>query len=365
MKINLETINRDVFEVREHVVAGEIVNLIYPSKIGLEWTKVNLHLRSGVWNDDGELISAGFPKFFNWGERPSVSPVPESLKNASIIEKMDGSLFIVSKYKGEYILRTRGTVDARVLDNGDEVEVFVNEYLPFCDDFGKGADTWNFSLLFEWVSSTNKIVISYENCPRWILIGCVNHEDYSLFDQSSLDTVAEQYGWDRPKRYQFSDVNSLLESVDLFDDKEGVVVYTKNDQVMHKCKSSWYLKLHHLKSELSSTEKVMDVWFDRGKPNYNDFYNYIFKTFDFELAEYVKGNISKICDAFKQVEKIVNGMTDFVDKKVRPLKTRREQALLIKSSYGDTNRAGYVFTILDNRPLTNENYKKLMFQVLK
>lgn len=364
MKIDLNTINESMFNNREFVVAGELVHLVYPMKVGTEWTSENLHFRSSVWDDDGNLISAGFPKFFNWGEKPILSPVPSSLKDATVIEKMDGSLFIVSKFKGEYILRTRGTIDARVLDNGDEISVFEQNFLPYCDELNK-SDTWDFSLLFEWVSSTNKIVITYDDCPDWILIGGVNHSDYSLFAQERLDIIAETFDWKRPVRYKFSTITELLESVDSFNDKEGVVVYTKNDQTIHKCKSAWYLKLHHLKSELSSLEKVMDVWFYQNKVDYVTFYNYIAMTFDYELAEYVKGNISKICDAYKQVTKIVDGMTKFVEIKVKPLKSRKEQAQLILSSYGDTNRAGYVFNILDGIELTNEHYKKLMFQVLK
>lgn len=363
MKIELDSINRDQFQFREHVFAGELITLIHPTH-DCEWKPNNLYLRSSVWNDDGELISAGFPKFFNWGEKPLVSPVPTSLKNSTIVEKMDGTLFIVSKYNRNYMLRTRRTIDASGLPNGDEVQVFENEYLPFCDELDN-SDTWNFTLLFEWVSSTNKIVISYENCPRWILIGGINHEDYSLFSQSELDDIAIKFEWARPKKYTFSDIDELLESVDDFNDREGVVVYTKNDQVIHKCKSSWYLALHHLKSELSSLEKVMDVWFNQNKPSYTDFYNYICITFDYELAEYVRGNISKICDAYKQVTNIIDGMTNFVNTKVKPLKTRKDQALLIMSSYGNTNRSGYVFSILDEKKLDKEAYKKLMFQVLK
>lgn len=91
MKINIETdINRESFMVHEHVVAGEIVYLVQPIHFGAKWSKDNLHLRSSVWNYEGELISAGFPKFFNWSEQPDISPVPESLKNCTVVEKLDG-----------------------------------------------------------------------------------------------------------------------------------------------------------------------------------------------------------------------------------------------------------------------------------
>jgi hypothetical protein len=41
------------------------------------------------------------------------------------------------------------------------------------------------------------------------------------------------------------------------------------------------------------------------------------------------------------------------------------QAEQVISAYGNTNRASFLFKILDNRPLGKEEYKKLLFQVLK
>ena len=63
--------------------------------------------------------------------------------------------------------------------------------------------------------------------------------------------------------------------------------------------------------------------------------------------------------------KIVDGMNDFVNNRLRSLSTRKEQAQLVISSYGETNRASFLFKLLDGKSLGKEEYKKLMFQVLK
>ena len=120
-----------------------------------------------------------------------------------------------------------------------------------------------------------------------------------------------------------------------------------------------------MKSELSNIEKVMDVWLERGMPDYQTFYNYINTTFDFELAEQCRGMISNICDAKKEVDKIVWGMNLFVNTRLLSLPNRKQQAELTIASYGDTNRAAFIFKLLDGKSLSNEEYKKLMFQVLK
>lgn len=362
MKIDIASIDRTQFMVHEHVVAGEVVYLVQPVPFGTNWNQTNKIFRSSLWNFDGELISAGFPKFTNWGENPEHFPVPASLKNAVVMEKMDGSLLIVSKYKGEYILRTRGTVDASMLANGHELELFKSTVLTKLVD---NNDTWDYSVLFEWLSPVNKIVLNYGEEPSWRLIGFVNHINYALAQQDMLDAMATKYGLLRPETYSFPSVEQLMQDVEQWKGKEGVVIYSKNDQVLHKVKGAWYLALHHMKSELASVEKVMDVWLEQHMPDYNTFYNYIATTFDFELAEQCRGTISNLCDARKEVDKIVQAMAEFVNNKLRPLATRREQAQIVLSAYGTTNRSSYVFALLDGKTLTKDQYKKLMFQVMK
>ena len=362
MKIDLDKVDRTQFMVHEHSLNGEIVHLIQPQHIGAKWKNDNLHFRSSVWNYNGELISASFPKFFNWSEQPDLSPVPTSLKNTTVVEKLDGSTLIVSKYNGQYILRTRGTVDASTMANGFELELFKSTILSKLQD---NNDTWNYSIIWEWLSPINKIVLSYGDEPMWKLIGFINHINYSLAQQDMLDAMAKKYDLLRPEIYTFTDITDMLQIVDKWQDREGVCLYSKNGQTIHKIKAAKYLLLHHLKSELSSLEKIMDVWLEQGMPDYNTFYNYIFTTFDFELAEQIKGTISRIVDGKKEVNKIVEGMNSFVNNRLRLLHTRKEQAQLVISSYGDSGRSSMIFKILDGKSLDKNDYKKLIFQVLK
>lgn len=90
MKIDLDTVDRSQFMVHEHSLNGEIVHLIQPQHIGTKWQQDNKHMRSVVVNYEGEVISASMPKFTNWGENPEHFSVPTSLKNATVVEKLDG-----------------------------------------------------------------------------------------------------------------------------------------------------------------------------------------------------------------------------------------------------------------------------------
>lgn len=361
MRVNLNTVDQSQFMVTPHIVNGETLWLVTPNHIGVKWTPETLMFRSSLWSNEGELVSAGFKKFFNWQEQPDLSPVPKSLKGCNIVEKLDGSLLIVSKYKGNVILRTRGTVDASALDNGYELQTFRETYLKRLDD---NRETWPCSYLFEWVSPTQRIILNYGENPAWHLIGAVDHIFYSLWTQERLDKCANFINAERPITYTFPDVETLLADIDKWKGKEGIVVYSNGDQVLHKVKCAEYLAKHRFKSQ-ATLENTVDIFFSLETPSYTEFERKLVETFDYECFEMVRGHASNICDAWKNVSKIVEGMQKFVDEKLRPLSTRRQQAELVLSAYSVTSRSSMVFTLLDSKPLNDEQLKKLLYQSLK
>ena len=121
------------FIYRPVTIAGDECVLIIPNHIGVKWTKQNLMFRSSIWKINSEAdwtpVSLSFKKFFNWDEQPDLDYTPFSLAangGCQILEKCDGSTLIVSKYKGELIIRTRGTADASFMENGHELETDRN-----------------------------------------------------------------------------------------------------------------------------------------------------------------------------------------------------------------------------------------------
>jgi hypothetical protein len=196
------------------------------------------------------------------------------------------------------------------------------------------------------------------------LIGFINHINYSLAQQDMLDAMAKKYGFDRPPTYTFSDVQDLLKDVDQWRGKEGVVVYSKNDQMLHKVKAMQYLKCHAFKSN-ATFENTIEMFFEFDMPSYQDFEVKLIEKFDYECYQMVRGHISTICDGYKEILNIVEGMHRFVDK-IKLLNTRKEQATAVFSSYGkESNRSSYIFTILDGKKLSKEQLKKLLYQVTK
>ena len=110
-------------------------------------------------------------------------------------------------------------------------------------------------------------------------------------------------------------------------------------------------------------ENTVDLFTEYGYPSYQEFEKQLQSQFDFECWKMIRGFASNICDAWKDVQKIINGITTFV----QPLKSlsRKDAAQSILSSYGGGGRSSMAFNLLDNKPLSMDQHKKLLYQVLK
>ena len=70
MHINFADYDLTEFAIKEGVFGGIWSKLITPIHIGTKFTQKNKIFRSSIWSTDGELISAGLPKFVNFSENP-------------------------------------------------------------------------------------------------------------------------------------------------------------------------------------------------------------------------------------------------------------------------------------------------------
>jgi len=362
VNINLDSIDRTQFYVNEHVLNGEMVYLVIPQQMGCHWTQQNKIFRSSLWDHNGNLLSAGFPKFVNFSENPEVFPVPLTINNCFFVEKIDGSLTCIDYRNNQISMRTRGTISVDSLQNSADFYYCLSKY-PKISQWLK--ENSHYTLLCEITTPNLRIILDYGNEPDFWLVGAINKNDYSLMTQLELNELKNVLGLRRPELFSFNSIEELLVKVSAWSDKEGVCLYSKNGQEIHKIKAVRYLFLHHMKSELNSLEKVLDVYFAVGKPSYQDFCKYLETTFDYELMRQCIPLISKICEATKEVNQIINGMNNFIITQLKPLNTRKLQAASIIHSYGKTNRSNFIFSLLDGKQLTNDQIKKLYFQVLK
>lgn len=367
MKIDLQSIDTESFMVHQHFIGEHECFLVQPQFIGAKWTKENDINRSALYDKEGNPVSLSFRKFFNWDERPDIYPAPNKLDGAKLMEKLDGSTLIFSRYKGNTVIRTRGTSDARKQENGHEIDYLIEKYSKFYQ-FLEAHDTTNVSYVFEWLSPTNRIVLNYGDEPDMVLIAVIFHNDYSMMTQEGVDTVATQLQLRRPKLYSYDSVEEMKQSVEALRDKEGLCVYYDNDQHIRKVKAAQYLYLHRAKSEISSVETVIDVYIDlfmtkQDAVTYTEFFEYLTNKFDYEIATMAQGHASRICDAMKEVKLIMNALTKCAND-CKGL-ARKDAAAKILQAYGTTGRSSIVFKMLDGKPVVADDWRKLLYQVLK
>lgn len=363
MKINIQELipklEQQQFLVKENRIARDTVYLVNPRHMGVIWTPDNLIFRSSIWTKDGVPVSLGFKKFFNLTEQPNLIPDPVDVKKASIREKIDGSCILVSRYKGELIVRTRGTLDAHTLDNGYEIDYLIKKYpLAFLNDFIARGE---YTLIFEWVSPFNVIVLNYGDEPDMYLTGIVKHEDYSYATQKELEHIGTVLNVKTTGLYTFENMTELIKTVEVFKGKEGVCIYYNNDQDIKKVKGIEYLTLHAFKSEIN-LKNIVDMFLQFDKPNFNSFLDRIENNFDFECRKMSMPCVSKVCDAYEEALKLIEGIKKFIE----PLKTisRKLAAEKIISSYGKTVRAACAFKLLEGKNIEDKLLKTLIFQKL-
>jgi hypothetical protein len=371
MRINLHSIDTGQFLVHQHFIGEHECFLLQPQHIGTSWNKDNLIYRSSLWDKEGNPVSLSFKKFFNYDEKPDIFPAPSDLKNAKLMEKLDGSTLIFSRYKGHTVIRTRGTVDARKQANGHEIDYLLQKYPKFADMLNR-TDTYDQSFIYEWLSPTNRIVLNYGDEPEMKLIAAIGHADYTLAPQSVLDLYAKSWDLSRPRTFSYNSVEEMKSAVEVLKDQEGLCVYYGNEQQIRKVKAASYLFLHRAKSEISSIEKVIDVYIDWFIPRhtlsheptgYVEFFEYLTEKFDFEIATMATGHASRICDAMKEVSKIMNALFEFAS--ARMYIARNIAAKEILQAYGSTGRSAIIFKMLDRKTIGADDYKKLLYQVLK
>ena len=247
MKIDVSAIDQTNFMVHTHLIGNEQVYLVQPIHIGAVWDGINDIFRSSVWDMEGNLISASFKKFVNWGEKPHIYPVPTNLAGAKLMEKVDGSTLIFSRWNRNTIIRTRGTVDARKQENGHEIDVLLAKYPKFIE-FLEMEETSTCSYVFEWTSPTNQIVINYGFEPDMVLTAIIDHKDYSYAPQAVLDNWAKIWGCRRPQTFSYDSIEEMKASVEAFKGMEGICVYFHDDQKIRKVKGAEYLYVHRSKS---------------------------------------------------------------------------------------------------------------------
>ncbi len=351
-------LDRESFNLKPCEIAGSACLLITPNDITVKWTKDTLNYRSVIVRvNDGAPISCGFPKFLNYGQSPDLYPDPALFTDWVVESKEDGSLICISQYKGQNIIRTRGVTDAFQHDSGPELKGLLEKY-PYVLD-NEWVENEKMTLLFEHCSVFNKIVINYPE-PKLVLIGAVWHDTYEMIDAHSLDRMAKMMEVERPKKYEFKNLQEIIDNCETLKGMEGYVLSYQNFQQRVKLKGKHYLFLHKAKSEIGSFDKVLDLFLSSGVTAFEQFYFYVETHLDYELAEIAKPDMEEIC----RLNLLAHRELDNMREKIVALsgKTRKDAAMEIQKLY-DENQRGLAFTMLSGKNIDTKQAKQLILRL--
>lgn len=215
-----------------------------------QWPEEWRPLRSLVLREaTGEVVSAGFPKFFNAGERPEDT---ERLAHAMatdepvwLLEKRDGSLVIRAVIDGQVHWRTRGLLSTGAL--GPLLTPLIS-----ADPLGDPAFAPDRSLLFEFTSPDWRVILDYPTAEL-TLVGSVRHTDLQLSDYPETLELARRLGVPVVAAVEGPpDLDSLIQAVADWAGAEGVVAVCDGGQTLVKIKAGEYLRRHRLRFGLTA-----------------------------------------------------------------------------------------------------------------
>jgi hypothetical protein len=308
-------------------------------------------------------VSLGFKKFFNFGEANDVVKdfTDQELQEADIVEKVDGSCLIVSIFKGEPIIRTRGNFDAKEHENTrDELSILKQRYPKafYNDDLASEE----FTYIYEWTTRANRIIVDYGAEPDIRLIGLVAHDTYSLVSQKDLVGIAADIEVKSPARIKLDSLSNIQHNLEAMTMAEGYCVYYNHGQDIKKVKCSWYLDRHKHKFSCN-LNNLLELYIEYNLPSKQEFIDKLRSFIDFECIPEVNDLVDQIAIARRKVEIHKNSMLGFINN-IPIDQERKVTAGMIIDNYQDTGLAPYVFSLLDRGELQPLQIKKLILSLI-
>ena len=358
------------FAVVPHFIGGVHCVLVVPKHNGVKFTPDTRIFRSSVWTTEGKLVSPGLIKFWNIGEANEIAADPTftQLTYAVFTEKIDGSTLIVSKFNGQLIVRTRGSIDARHMENGYEIDLLMEKYpLAFNTEM---LD--EITLIFEWVTPANRIVIPYPE-PDIYLIGAISNEGYVMFNQYDLNYIATKIGVKRPRVFDLGGktLEEIKELIGGWENAEGICVYyskTGHNEWPYwdikKIKSADYLRRHAVRTNMN-LNTVLEYYLTIGELTFADTLEKMKEEFDldFELVNFVMPLLEKVVNARIKINELLADLVAFYVKNGLDKMSRKDAAQFIlrwRKEY-----SGILFNMLDGKPVSEKTRRELYEKFLQ
>ena len=203
------------------------------------WNPVTRQCRGLIYNTETGLVAARpLQKFFNYGE-PGVDLDPE--EPVLVTDKLDGSLGILYDDGDGGAVATRGSFTSDQALHA--TELWKRRY---AGRMRQPHPDW--TLLFEIIYPTNRIVCDYRGADDLFLLGSVHCSSGDLVRPGLITW------WPGPKVGEFTEYRTLAEAVAAppREGMEGLVVDLLTSKQRVKIKQADYVALHRIVTGLST-----------------------------------------------------------------------------------------------------------------
>ena len=207
-----------------------IFNYTPKAQFSRHWTPATMACRGLVLDDDRNLVARPLTKFFNL-EEVGLGNLPA--EPFDVFEKVDGSLLIATRYRGELITATRGSFTSPQSQVGRKL------LLPHADDIDEGT-----TFLFEVIYPDNRIVCDYGKATKLVALTAIDTASGAEIDRRLAGIETTEH---HPREV----IDLATGHADERDNREGYVLRFASG-VRVKVKHDEYVRLHKVMTNISS-----------------------------------------------------------------------------------------------------------------
>ena len=253
-KSEFRVMEKDWYTVINYAVAfEETFNWDHADPVG---SAIRRECRGLIFNQNKDLISRSYSKFFNVGERDETDISKINLYEPHVVlEKLDGSMIRPIPTKEGFRLATK----AGITDVAMNAEVFIADK-PEYSFFINMCISQNTTPIFEWVSRKNRIVVDYPEdnliltAVRWNGDGSYvpYHEMVEYQNRFNIPVVKAVDG------LSVQNMNLFVKQVREWDDGEGIVLRFDTGHMV-KVKADDYVLRHKSKEQINQEKNVLQT----------------------------------------------------------------------------------------------------------
>ncbi len=298
-----------------------ILNYSQRAQFDWRWNKETMQCRGLIVDQQWNIVSRPFPKFFSVEQLNGIVPV----EPFEAYEKMDGSLGVLYHIDGKPQIASRGSFTSEQAQRASAM---------LAAKYGDARFDADYTYLFEIIYRENRIVVDYGDREELVLLAIVETatgKEWPLHGCDSVFPVVKRYDG-------FSQFDELMATQD--GTREGFVVRFESGQRV-KIKFDEYKRLHKLLTGVSP-KAIWEVL-----RNGSDLSKVIDRVPD-EFFDWVRETENDLRAAFAIIEATARGQMTFGG-------SRREIAERFKTC----QHPGVMFSMLDGKAYAEQIWRMI------